>query len=84
MKKSGTNEVVDFSDVNWAGSCDRKSTTKFCVFVGGNLITWKSKKQNVMAKSSAEVEYRAMAFTASGLIWIKHLLLDIGIEYNET
>jgi hypothetical protein len=54
-----------FSDADWTGSCDR---TGFCTFVGGNLITWKSKKQNVVVRSSAEAEYRAMTSTASELI----------------
>jgi hypothetical protein len=67
MKKNVTNNVVGYSDADWAGSCDRKSTTGFCTFVGGNLVTWKSKKQNVVARSSAEAEYRAMASTASEL-----------------
>jgi hypothetical protein len=44
MKNNGTNDVVGFSDVDWAGSCDRKLTTGFCTFVGDNLVTWKSKK----------------------------------------
>jgi Reverse transcriptase (RNA-dependent DNA polymerase) len=44
MKKNITNNVVSYSDADWAGSCDRKSTTGFCMFVGGNLVTWKSKK----------------------------------------
>jgi hypothetical protein len=61
--------------------CDRKSTTGFCTFVGGNLVTWKSKKQNIIARSSAETEYRAMTSTASELIWIKHLLRDMKIEH---
>jgi Reverse transcriptase (RNA-dependent DNA polymerase) len=67
MKKNVTNNVVGYSDADWARSCDRKSTTGFCTFVGGNLVTWKSKKQNVVARSSAEAEYRAMASTASEL-----------------
>ncbi|XP_048229524.1 uncharacterized mitochondrial protein AtMg00810-like [Ricinus communis] len=53
------------SHKDWARSCDRKSTSGFCTFVGGNLVTWKSKKQTVTARSSAEAEYRAMASTAS-------------------
>jgi hypothetical protein len=79
-KKNGTNDVVGFSDADWAGSCDRKSTTGFCTFVGGNLVTWKSKKQNVVARSSVEAEYRVMTSTASELVWIKHLLCDMKIE----
>jgi hypothetical protein len=84
MKKNNSNNVVGFSDADWAGSCDRKSTTGFCTFVGGNLVTWKSKKQNVVARSSAEAEYRAMASTASELIWIKQLLSDMKIEHTRT
>jgi Reverse transcriptase (RNA-dependent DNA polymerase) len=81
MRKNRSNDVVGFSDADWAGSCDRKSTTSFCTFVGGNLVTWKSKKQNVIARCSAEAEYRVMASTTSELIWIKHLLRDMKIEH---
>jgi hypothetical protein len=38
-RKGNSNNVVGFSDADWAGSCDRKSTTGFCTFVGGNLVT---------------------------------------------
>ena len=79
MKNNDSNEICGYSDADYAGSFDRKSTTGFCTFVGGNLVTWKSKKQNVTARSSAEAEYRAMASTASELTWIKQLLTDMGI-----
>ena len=74
MKNNDSKNVCGYSDADWAGSFDRKSTTGFCTFVGGNLVTWKSKKQSVVARSSAEAEYRAMASTASELTWIKQLL----------
>ncbi|KAJ3702442.1 hypothetical protein LUZ61_006147 [Rhynchospora tenuis] len=83
FKKNGTNNIVGYSDADWAGSFDRKSTTGYCTFVGGNLVTWRSKKQNVIARSSAEAEYRAMASTACELIWIKHLLSDMKLPHNE-
>ena len=49
------------------------STSEYCVLVGGNLISWKSKKQNVVVRSSAKAEYRAMANATCDLIWIKHV-----------
>lgn len=50
--------------------------------LGGNLVTWKSKKQTVVARSSAEAEYRAMAHTACELIWLKTLLSELGVEVS--
>ena len=40
---------------------DMRSTIEYCVFLGGNLVYWKSKKQGVVARSNAETEFRAMA-----------------------
>jgi Reverse transcriptase (RNA-dependent DNA polymerase) len=83
MKNNNSNEVCGYSDADWAESFDRKSTTGFCTIVGRNLITWKSKKQNIVARSSAEAEYRAMASTASELIWVRQVLADLNITNHE-
>ncbi|XP_019196175.1 PREDICTED: uncharacterized protein LOC109190179 [Ipomoea nil] len=56
---------------------DRRSTSGYCVLIGGNLISWKSKKQDVVAMSSAEAEYRAMALATCELMWLKHLLQEL-------
>ena len=48
-----------------------------CTFLGGNLITWRSKKKTIVARSSAEAEYRAMAYTSCELKWIKYLLEEL-------
>lgn len=79
MKNNGNTQVMGYTDSDWAGNAlDHKSTTGYCTFVGGNLVTWKRKKQSVIARSSAEAEYRAMASTACELIWLKGLLSDLG------
>lgn len=47
------------------------------MFVGGNPITWKRKKQTMVAKSSAKVEYRAMATATSEIVWLRALLHEL-------
>ena len=72
FKKNDDRSVKVFIDANWAGSIDdRKSTSGYCTLLWGNLITWLSKKQSVVARSSAEAEYRAMAHGVCEVIWIK-------------
>ena len=74
-KANGHLRVEAYTDADWARSpSDRKSTTRYYTFLGGNLLTWRSKKQTVVAKSSAEAEYRAMPHASCELMWIKHLL----------
>ena len=52
----------------------------YFTFIGGNLVTWKSKKQNVVARSSAEAEYRGMAQGVCELLWLRNLLQDLGVK----
>ena len=53
------------------------------MFIGGNLIFWKSKRQDVVARSSVEAEYRAMVLATCELIWLKHLLQELRFGKDE-
>ena len=75
-------KVEAYTDADWAGSPDRKSISGYCTFLGGNLVTWRSKKQNVVARSSAEAEFRAMAQGVCELLWLKGLLEDLGVSVH--
>ena len=66
------------TDVDWAGSLtDRKSTTGYYTMVGGNQVSWKSKKQVVTAKSSAEA---TVAHGCCELLWLRILLEEFGFK----
>ncbi|KAI5388230.1 hypothetical protein KIW84_074064, partial [Lathyrus oleraceus] len=58
FRNKGHIQVEAYTDVDWEGNInDRRSTSGYCTFVGGNLVAWRSKKQNVVARSSAEAEF---------------------------
>lgn len=58
FSKNGSKEIISFSDTDF----NRKSTTGACILVAGNLVTWVSKKQSIVSRSSAEFEYRALHY----------------------
>ncbi|XP_016581997.1 uncharacterized mitochondrial protein AtMg00810-like [Capsicum annuum] len=70
-----------FCDSDWAFCPDSlRSVTGFCILLGGNLITWKSKKQPVVSLSSAESEYRSLSKVVGELTWLSHFLSDFGMH----
>ncbi|GKF00542.1 ribonuclease H-like domain-containing protein, partial [Tanacetum coccineum] len=60
--RSTTSQLIAYSDADWAGCpATRGSTSRYCVFLGDNLLTWSSKRQDTLSRSSAEAEYRGVA-----------------------
>ncbi|KAJ1692760.1 hypothetical protein LUZ63_009458 [Rhynchospora breviuscula] len=69
-----------YSDSDWAGcAIDRRSTTGFCIYLGGNLVSWSAKKQPTVSRSSTEAEYRSLALTSAELLWLRYLLTELQI-----
>lgn len=75
-------QLSAYSNSDWA-SCptSRRSTTGYITFLGASPISWCTKKQSTVARSSAEAEYRSMATTSCELTWLKYLLTDLGVTH---
>ena len=71
-------QIKSFNDSDWA-TCPktRRSITSYYVFLGNSLISWKSKKQNIVSRSSSKAEYRALATTSCEIQWISYILRDL-------
>ncbi|KAL9411546.1 hypothetical protein AB3S75_045191 [Citrus x aurantiifolia] len=83
FRKRDNLQIEVYTDADWAGSStDRRSTSGYCTFIGGNLVTWRSKKQSVVARSSAEAEFRSLAHGICEAIWIKRLFSDLKIPVS--
>ncbi|CAM8978512.1 unnamed protein product [Rhodiola kirilowii] len=73
-------QLTAYCDADWAACpVSRRSLTGFCVTFGTSLISWKTKKQTTVSRSSAESEYRAMAQVVCELTWLHGLLTDLHV-----
>jgi hypothetical protein len=78
-------KIEAYIDADWAGSImDRRSKLGYCTFVGGNLVTWQSKKQSMVARFSAEAEFRAIAHGVCEILWLKILLKELGFDSKDS
>ena len=69
-KKHDHLTLEGYTDADWTRSVDDGySTTSYCVFLGENLLAWRSKKQSTGARSSVEAEYRTMTHRVAKLLW---------------
>ena len=82
LEKSGKG-LLCYSDADWAGDQDdRHSTTGNVFMLGGGAISWISKKQSVVALSTAEAEYIALSSATQEVIWLRRLLTDLHLPEN--
>lgn len=73
-----------YTDADFGGSrIDRKSTSGSCYFLGHSIISWFSKKQNIVALSTTEAEYIAAGFCGAQVLWLLQSLRDFGYNYNK-
>jgi hypothetical protein len=76
--------ITAFSDSDWGGDRDGgKSTSGYCVFVNGNLISWMTKKQPTVALSSAEAEYMAAVEVVKEVMWLQQLLEEVHCKVKQ-
>ncbi|KAL0342745.1 UNVERIFIED_CONTAM: Retrovirus-related Pol polyprotein from transposon RE1 [Sesamum calycinum] len=81
--KFGTESGGALQDPDWA-ACppSRRSLTGYCIFLGMSPVSWKTKKQTTVVRSSTEAEYRSMAATTCEITWVTNLLQDLGVRID--
>ncbi|XP_016749573.1 secreted RxLR effector protein 161-like [Gossypium hirsutum] len=84
FKKTQNKTVKIFTNSSWAGDLtERRSTSGYCTFVWGNLTTWRSEKQSVISRSSAEAKFRALALGICEGIWLLKLLKELDTNQED-
>nr|GEW92885.1 ribonuclease H-like domain-containing protein [Tanacetum cinerariifolium] len=82
---SSTTDLVAYSDADWAVCLTmRRSTSDHCVFFGNNLLSWSSKRQPTLSRSSVEAEYRGVANDVAKICWLRNLLRDLYAPLSST
>ncbi|XP_011010893.1 PREDICTED: uncharacterized protein LOC105115645 [Populus euphratica] len=80
LHKVYTHKLLAYSDADWAGCPDTlRSTTRYVIFLGANLISWSSKKQSTVSRLSAKAEYRSLAVATAYVVWLTQLLRDLQV-----
>ncbi|XP_070009580.1 uncharacterized mitochondrial protein AtMg00810-like [Nicotiana sylvestris] len=81
MPSEGSGKFEAYCDSDWDGCLQtRRSITGYVVKFGNALVSWKSKKQETVARSSAEAEFRSMASTVAELTWLTVLFSELGVK----
>lgn len=86
MQATSELRLTAYCDSDWAACpLTRRSLTSYIMFLGGSPVSWKTKKQKTVSRSSAEAEYRAMSKATDEIIWLRQQLLsDLGVPQTES
>ncbi|KAJ9566234.1 hypothetical protein OSB04_002200 [Centaurea solstitialis] len=85
LKRNSPLHLTAFSDSDWGGISDGgRSTTAYLLYLGSNIISWRSNRQKSVSRSSTEAEYKALANAAAEVLWVKHLLQELGVPISTT
>jgi len=84
FEKCQSFKLYGFSDSDWAGSLDdMRSTSGYCFNLGSGVFSWCSKKQEIVAQSTAEAEFIAATTAVNQALWLKKILSDLSMEERE-
>ena len=76
-------ELFGYTDADWAGDVDtRRSTSGYVFQIGSGTVSWSSRKQQTVAKSSTEAEYVALSSATQEAVWLRHLMKDLGRQMD--
>ncbi|KAK1408895.1 hypothetical protein QVD17_41029 [Tagetes erecta] len=83
FKKNSHLDAEVYTDADWGGNPnDKRSTAGYFTLLGGNLVTWRSKKQKVVSLSSAESEFRGIAKGITEILWLRKIMKEIGAPFK--
>jgi hypothetical protein len=81
--RSSSLQLHAYCDATWASDpSDRRSLSTYCIFLGGSLIAWKTKKHVAVSRSSGEVELRAMSLVTAEVTWLRWLFENFGVSVS--